>query len=450
MDGSVGMTPDPATTTVNSAALAAGSMLGLNPTTLLLATALVAIALAGVGYTLARNRSLAIQASGDEIHSTPDYYGWYAVTWMLLPALAVSVGAAVLDIVGVVGVPVVVHVAAWTALPALALWPAVRAIRADLQARRLVERVVYTVLLGAALVSIFTTIAIMLSVLFEALRFFEDVSPVEFLTGTTWAPGGAFLESVEGREGEMGTDSEFGAVPLFYGTFVITALAMLVAVPTGLLSAIYMSEYATSTVRRFAKPMLEILAGIPTVVYGFFAAITVAPLVVDAANFLDRALGLGLDASYQNALTPGVIMGVMIIPFMSSLCDDVITSVPQNIRSGSYALGATTSETVKRVVLPAALPGIVSAFLISVSRAVGETMIVVMAAGLSANITPNVFEQMTTVTVHIVANLTGDLAYDNPQTLSAFSLGLTLLVITLGLNIVSAIVIRKFRKRYEA
>jgi phosphate transport system permease protein len=204
-----------------------------------------------------------------------------------------------------------------------------------------------------------------------------------------------------------------------------------------------MSEYASPRVRRVAKPMLEVLAGIPTVVYGFFAAITVAPIIVDAGR------RLGLQPSFENALAPGVVMGVMIIPFMSSLCDDVISSVPQNLRLAAFSLGAMRSEVIKRTVLPAALPGIVSAFLLSVSRAIGETMIVVMAAGIAANLTPLPWRQMSTVTVHIVYNLTGDLAYDNPQTLSAFSLGLSLLIVTLILNVISVIVIRKFRQRYE-
>jgi phosphate transport system permease protein len=316
-------------------------------------------------------------------------------------------------------------------------------IKAELNARVLCERFVYLMLLGTALISILTTVGIALSVVFEAARFFRQVSFIEFITGTTWAPGGAFLESA-GRGGEQGTESEFGAVPLFAGTLMISAIAMLVAVPLGLLAAIYLAEYASRKARRLLKPMLEILAGIPTVVYGFFAAITVAPLIV---NFFTR---LGLETSFENALAPGVVMGVMIIPFMSSLCDDVITSVPQNIRQAALSLGATKSEMIKGTVLPAALPGIVSAFLLSASRAIGETMIVVMAAGMAANLTPIPLEQMTTVTVHIVANLTGDLAYDNPQTLSAFGLGLSLLVVTLILNIVSVIIIRRFRQRYEA
>jgi len=436
-----------------------------NPTLLFGLTAVVVLALASLGYVLGRNRSLALQAAGAEPHSTPDYYGLYAVVWMLLPAVMLSAVALLLNLTGLMRVPQLWIALAWVVPPLLALWPAVRSISAELKARNFVERHIYAVLLGAALISIFTTLGILLSVLFESIRFFQQVSFWEFVTGTTWNPGGAFLESA-GRGGEQGTRSSFGAVPLFYGTLMITGIAMLVAVPIGLLAAIYMSEYASRRLRRAIKPALEILAGIPTVVYGFFAAITVAPLIVDLVDavtgFLNarvlpvfglahdpQAPAIAFSASHEAALAPGVIMGVMIIPFMSSLCDDVISAVPQSLRRGALAMGATESETIKGVVLPAALPGIVSAFLLAVSRAVGETMIVVMAAGVSTNITVNPLEQVTTVTVHIVANLTGDLAYDNPQTLSAFSLGLVLLVITLGLNIVSAVVIRKFRQRYE-
>jgi phosphate transport system permease protein len=409
---------------------------------LFLATALSASLLGVVAYQLSRQKTLALVRQGRQLRATPDYYGWHSLLLMFSPSLLLTIALVMVGRLGLLEVPNLVLVAAWVAVPALILWPAVRLIRAELNARVLCERVIYAILLGAALVSIFTTVGIALSVVFEASRFFRQVSFVEFITGTTWAPGGAFLESA-GRGDEQGTETEFGAIPLFAGTMMISAVAMAVAVPLGLLAAVYLSEYASRKSRRLLKPMLEVLAGIPTVVYGFFAAITVAPIIV---NFCSR---LGLETSFENALAPGVVMGVMIIPFMSSLCDDVITSVPQNIRHASLSLGATRSEMIKGTVLPAALPGIVSAFLLSVSRAIGETMIVVMAAGMAANLTPNPLEQMTTVTVHIVANLTGDLAYDNPQTLSAFGLGLSLLIVTLILNVISVIVIRRFRQRYE-
>jgi len=441
----------------------------IGPEAILAFTLLFTGAIVWVGYVMGRNRSLALQQGGAETHSTPDYYGWYAVTLMLAPAVGVTLLLALLQWTGLVDVPHggLVTAVAWVVLPLLALWPALRSIRADLRARILVERVIYAILLGAALISIMTTVGIALSVVFESIRFFQQVSFWEFITGTTWDPGGAFLQSVEGREGEQAAKQEFGAVPLFYGTLMITAIAMAVAVPLGVLAAVFLSEYASTGVRRVAKPVIEILAGIPTVVYGFFAAITVAPLIVDIVDgvvlFLNTQVlplfgtpydplepAITFSANHEAALAPGMIMGVMIIPFMSSLCDDVISSVPQGLRRGALAMGATKSEMIKGVIMPAALPGIVSAFLLAVSRAIGETMIVVMAAGLNTSITANPLEQVTTVTVHIVSNLTGDLAYDNPQTLSAFSLGLVLLVMTLLLNVVSAVVIRKFRQRYES
>jgi phosphate transport system permease protein len=245
------------------------------------------------------------------------------------------------------------------------------------------------------------------------------------------------------RSDQVGSSGAFGAVPLFAGTLLITVIAMLVAAPIGLFSAVYLAEYADRRVRAVAKPVLEILAGIPTVVYGFFAALTVAPLI--------RAAGetLGLDASSESALAAGLVMGVMIIPFVSSLSDDVINAVPQALRDGSYGLGATRSETIKQVILPAALPGIVGGLLLAVSRAIGETMIVVMAAGLSANLTANPLESVTTVTVQIVTLLVGDQEFDSPKTLAAFALGLVLFVVTLSLNIIALQVVRKYREQYE-
>ncbi|MBK1631111.1 phosphate ABC transporter permease subunit PstC [Thiohalocapsa halophila] len=420
-------------------------MQDINPTLLVLVTAALAMALGRLAYHFTLRRTDAITASGEELRSTPDYYGWYVLVWMFVPVLVLSLAAAALELADVVRVPGRWIAVAWVVLPLALMLPALGLVRARLNARVLVERVIYAILLAAALVSIFTTVGILLSVLFESIRFFGHpaVTVTNFLFGTDWSPGGAFLASA-GRGAEQGTGASFGAVPLFAGTFMITGIAMLVAVPVGVLSAIYLSEYSAGAVRKLGKPLIEVLAGIPTVVYGFFAAITVAPLIVRAAA------ALGLDASYQNALAPGLIMGVMIIPFMSSLCDDVMSAVPQTLRRASYAMGATSRETIMQIVLPAAFPGIVSAFLLAVSVAIGETMIVVMAAGLTANLTANPLETMTTVTVHIVDNLTGDQAYDNPQTLSAFGLGLTLLIMTLLLNVASAIVIRRYRMRYAA
>jgi phosphate transport system permease protein len=397
--------------------------------------------LAALGFFLGRRKPLAA-ASAEAYHSSPDYYGWYAVVGMFAPALLVSLAALGVHAAGWYRVPGEMLLAAWIALPALVLWPVVRTVSPRLRARNIVERVIYGVLISASLVSILTTIAITLSVLFEAIRFFEHpgVDITEFLFGTQWNPQTSFV----GFRGDKDVaDPEFGALPLFSGTFLITLIAMLTAVPIGVFSAVYMAEYAPRPVRKVAKPLLEVLAGIPTVVYGFFAAITVSPFIVHAVAWL------GLDASYQNALSPGIIMGVMIIPFMSSLSDDVINAVPQSLRQGALALGATEAEVAKGVVLPAALPGIISAFLISVSRAIGETMIVVMAAGQGANLTANPLESVTTVTVQIVAMLTGDQEFNHPMTLSAFGLGFTLLVVTLILNVVSSVVIRKFHRKYE-
>lgn len=307
----------------------------------------------------------------------------------------------------------------------------------DFRARNRFESTVSWLLLACASLAILTTIGIIFSVLFEALRFFDSVSVLEFIFGTHWSPQMAI------REDQAGSSGAFGAVPLFVGTMLISAVAMLVAVPIGLMSAIYLSEYASASFRAYAKPLLEILAGIPTVVYGFFAAITVAPLL---RSFGDS---VGLDVSSESALAAGLVMGVMIIPFVSSLSDDVITAVPQSLRDGSLGLGATHSETIRKVVIPAALPGIVGAVLLAVSRAIGETMIVVMAAGLSARLTVNPLETVTTVTVQIVTLLVGDQEFDSPKTLAAFALGLMLFFTTLCLNVVALYVVRKYREQYE-
>ncbi|WP_422393758.1 phosphate ABC transporter permease subunit PstC [Pseudodesulfovibrio cashew] len=393
------------------------------------------VPLSVVAYFLATKRTYSVKFEGETFHSTPGSYGWYAIVCTLSPALLASFVAAVLQLTGLVEVPATALLAVILTLAAAGLWLGVLTVKPSLKARSLVEGLIVKMLFVASLVSIFTTIGIVLSVTFEAMKFFDVVNIWDFVTGTTWNPD----EAVAGRD----VQGVFGSIPLFAGTFMITAIAMVVAVPIGLFSAICMSEYASPAFRKVAKPALEILAGIPTVVYGFFAAITVSPLVVHAAEYF------GLQADYTNALSPGLVMGVMIIPLISSLSDDVISSVPNSLREGSLAMGAYRSESIKSVVLPAALPGIVSAFLLAVSRAVGETMIVVMAAGLRANLTWNPLEGMTTVTVRIVDAFTGDQAFDSPETLSAFGLGLVLLVVTLLLNILSLVVIRRFRQQYE-
>ncbi len=312
-----------------------------------------------------------------------------------------------------------------------------RYVAPSLRARNLVERVITIVMIIASTIAILTTVGIVLSLLFEALRFFGRINFMEFLFGLHWAPQTAI------REGQVGSTGSFGAVPLFAGTMLITVIAMLVAVPVGLFSAIYLSDYAPKRIRASVKPILEILAGIPTVVYGFFAALTVAPFFRDWGN------ALGLDVASQSALAAGIVMGIMIIPFVSSLSDDVMNAVPQDLRNGAYAMGATQAETIKQVVFPAALPGIVGAILLAISRAIGETMIVVMAAGLSANLTANPLEAVTTVTVQIVTLLTGDQQFDSSKTLAAFALGITLFVVTLCLNVAALNIVRKYREKYE-
>ena len=316
---------------------------------------------------------------------------------------------------------------------------AFRRVAPDFRARNGVERWVSGLLVAASLVAILTTLGIVLSLMFESLRFFNLVSPTEFLFGTTWSPQTAL------RSDQAGSSGAFGSIPLFWGTaFIGAIIAMIVAIPLGLMSAIFLTQYARPAVRSWLKPILEILAGVPTVVYGYFAALTVAPLVRD----LGLAIGI-TSASSESALAAGLVMGIMIIPFVSSMADDSIAAVPQAMRDGSLALGATKAETIKKVLLPAALPGVVGGILLAVSRAIGETMIVVMAAGLAANMTANPFASVTTVTAQIVQLLTGDQEFDSAKTLAAFALGLALFVITLVLNLIALRVVRKYREAYE-
>ena len=444
------------------------------------------------GYYLGRNRAFAV-AGGQirHLHSLPSFYGSYTALWCGLPALIVFAvwatlqPSVIIDLV-VAGMPpelrnlppdqlnlvvndlknlvsgnivsstpdaamldaanryhnlqLIGNVSLWVVILTLAIAGAAyawRAISPSLRARNRVEQVVNLLLILSSTVAIFTTIGIVLSVLFESILFFRKVPITEFLFGTQWSPQTAL------RADQVGSSGAFGSVPLFAGTLLISGIAMVVAVPIGLMAALFLSEYATPKFRAVAKPALEILAGIPTVVYGFFAALTVAPLI--------REIGaaMGLHVASESALAAGLVMGIMIIPFVSSLSDDVINAVPQSMRDGSYALGATKSETITRVLLPAALPGIVGSILLAVSRAIGETMIVVMAAGLSANLTANPLEAVTTVTVQIVTLLTGDQEFDSPKTLAAFALGLMLFVVTLILNIIALHVVRKYREQYE-
>jgi phosphate transport system permease protein len=310
-------------------------------------------------------------------------------------------------------------------------------IAVGLRARNHVEGILTVILVACSTIAIFTTIGIILSVLYEAIRFFKVIPITDFLFGLDWSPQMAI------RADQVGSSGAFGAVPVFLGTVLISAIAMLVAVPIGLMSAIYLSEYSGKRLRAVAKPLIEVLAGVPTVVYGFFAALTVAPVIRSWGSLL------GLNVASESALAAGLVMGIMIIPFVSSLSDDFINAVPQSLRDGAYSLGATQSETIRRVILPAAIPGIIGGVLLAVSRAIGETMIVVMAAGLSANLTLNPLKAVTTVTVQIVTLLIGDQEFDSPKTLAAFALGLVLFIVTLCLNIIALYIVRKYREQYE-
>lgn len=310
-------------------------------------------------------------------------------------------------------------------------------IRPEMRARNHVERIVQLGLVLCSTIAILTTLGIVLSVLVESIRFFQQVPVSDFLFGMKWSPQMAM------RADQAGSSGSFGAIPVLAGTFMISGIALTVAVPIGLMAAIYLSEYASARVREWAKPVMEILAGIPTVVYGFFAALVIAPFIRNSGEMF------GLNVSSESALAAGLVMGIMIIPFVSSLSDDVINAVPQAMRDGSYGLGATRSETILNVILPAALPGIVGGVLLAASRAIGETMIVVMAAGLSANLTANPLQAVTTVTVQIVTLLVGDQEFDSPKTLVAFALALLLFIVTLVLNVVALYVVRKYREEYE-
>ena len=313
------------------------------------------------------------------------------------------------------------------------------------KAREDVEKILKGLLFVSSLIAILTTLGIIFSLLFESIKFFSVINIFDYLFGTNWSPQRAFIRdasAITAAEYDELRDA-FGFVPLIAGTSFIAFIAMFVAVPIGLFSGIYMAEYASSKIRRISKPIIEILAGIPTVVYGFFAALTVGPF------FRQIGESIGLTVSSESALAAGLIMGIMIIPYISSLSDDVINSVPQSLRDGSYAVGATKSETIKQVVIPAALPGIIGSVLLAVSRAIGETMIVVMAAGLAANLTINPLESTTTITTQIVMILVGDQEFDSPKTQSAFALGLTLFVATLILNYIAQRAVKKYREKYD-
>lgn len=387
-----------------------------------LGAATILLLLTAAAFWTGRRRAFALSANTSApLHSRPSYHGAYVAIACAVPGF------------------VLLLLSPWLALaaaPTLAVLAWTR-LSPTLRARPAVEAVVRTGFAACSLIAILATIGIVLSLIFEAARFFERVPPLDFLFGLQWSPQTAI------RADQVGSSGAFGAVPVFAGTLLITAIAMAVAVPIGLFSAVYMSEYASERARSLLKPLLEILAGIPTVVYGFFAALSVGPLI---RGFGER---LGISVASESALAAGLIMGVMIIPFVSSLSDDVISAVPRSLREASLGLGATPSETIRRVVLPAALPGIVGAVLLAVSRAIGETMIVVMAAGLAANLTLNPFAAVTTVTVQIVTLLVGDQEFDSAKTLAAFALGLVLFLVTLALNVVALYVVRRYREQYD-
>jgi phosphate transport system permease protein len=325
-----------------------------------------------------------------------------------------------------------------TGLSIILLRASIKVVTVDFKARDYVESMFTTLMKFSSVIAIFVTIGIVLSLLFETLRFFATVNVFDFLFGLHWSPQTAI------RVDQVGSSGSFGAIPVFLGTILISIIAMLVAVPIGMYSAIYLSQYASETVRTYAKPIIEILAGIPTVVYGFFAVITVAPFFRDLGDKISPGTLSG-----ESAIIAGSVMGIMIIPFITSLTDDAMNAVPSSLKEGSLAMGATVSETTRQVIIPASFHGIVASFLLAFSRAIGETMIVVMAAGFAANLTLNPFESVTTVTVQIVGLLTGDQEFDSAKTLSAFALAFVLFFLTLILNIIALNMVKKYREQYE-
>ncbi len=447
--------------------------------------------MAMISFALVRQKSVAIVGGAtQQLHSLPRYHGYYAAVRVFAPCLFLFLlwiigGETVIENLVVAGLPdsvknvsgdqislilnriqlAVQHGEASTtdanilaaadkysslynkglwatfsltlAVGLLGYYLSNSRTHADYRARNSFEKTISVALAASSFLAVVVTLGIVASLIFESLRFFQQVPIQDFLFGLHWSPQTAL------RADQVASVGAFGSIPLFAGTFLISTLAMLVAGPIGLFAAIYLTQYANRTVRAVAKPVLEILAGVPTVVYGFFAALTVAPMLRDAGG------AIGVDVASESALAAGLVMGVMIIPFVSSLSDDAITAVPSSLKDGSFALGATKAETITQVLLPAALPGVVGAFLLAISRAIGETMIVVMAAGMRPNLTANPLEAVTTVTVQIVALLTGDQEFDSPKTLSAFALGLALFVITLLLNVAALRMVRKYREAYD-
>ena len=400
----------------------------------MIATILLALS----GYFLARKRALQV-ANGDirTLNSLPHQHGLNTAMATLLPPLAVMlvwvisarIGARS-DVVLVPQNPTMVYIIL-IGLAVTGFVLSLLRISTTFRARTASEGWIMGLLIFASTIAVLTTVGIVLSMVSETLNFFGQYDFRDFFFSTTWSPN-------------FRGDSDLGIIPLIWGTLYISFIALVFAVPTGLFAAIYLSEYAGSRLRSVAKPLIEILAGIPTIVYGLFALVTVGPLLRD---YFAEPMGLGQSAS--SVMTAGLVMSIMLIPFVSSLSDDIINAVPQAMRDGSLGLGATKSETIRQVVVPAALPGIVGAVLLAASRAIGETMIVVLGAGAAARLSLNPFEAMTTVTVKIVSQLTGDTEFGSPETLVAFALGLTLFVITLGLNVMALFIVRRYREQYE-
>lgn len=391
-------------------------------------TLLIVLILAIAGFFVTRARAVVL-ADGDtrRLHSRPGYYGWNAALLIAVPAFLVM--AIWRFVQPAANGSLLALVAIGLALAGMVY--AYGRTAPQYRARNAVEAMVRGLLILCSSIAILTTLGIVLSMLFETGNFLKQYPLQDFLFGSTWSP-------------KFGGGSQLGMLPLLWGTLYISAIALAVSVPIGLFAAIYLSEYASGRLRSIAKPAIEVLAGIPTIVYGLFALITVGPFLRD---YFAQPLGLG--SSGSSVMTAGLVMGIMLIPFVSSLSDDIINAVPQSLRDGALGLGSTHSETIRKVVLPAALPGIVGAVLLAASRAIGETMIVVLGAGAAAKLSMNPFEAMTTITVKIVSQLTGDTDFAAPETLVAFALGLTLFIITLGLNVIALYVVRKYREQYE-
>ncbi len=444
-----------------------------------------------VAYALNRRAAISIRANGTQLHSLESFHGLFAALTVLVPVLVgiliwlvlegtvvdwvmirslpegtfddLGSGASQLivaeikSIAGgrVFGTPepwkteaaerLVAYnrIADWVLVAlvavsaAMLLWFARRSVAAQFRARQSAERIVLGLMVFCAVAAIFVTIGIVFALTFETIKFFQVVPVTEFLFGTSWEP------QIPIREDQVAAEGAFGAVPVFLGTIVISTVALFIAIPVGLMTAIYLNEFANRRIRSAVKPVLEILAGVPTVVYGFFAVLTVAPAI---RSF---AASIGVDVAPNTALAAGGVMGIMLIPFISSFADDALSAVPRSLRDGALALGATRGEMMVNVLFPAAIPGIVGGILLAVSRAIGETMIVVMAAGLIAKMTINPLDSVTAVTVQIVTLLIGDTSFDNPKTLSAFALGMMLFLVTLVINIFALRIVRKYREIYD-